>query len=390
MIRIGFEILPTHRHGISDSQNKVDSNRYDRPDFIDAYEKRPDQPDGEEEALTSDTGNQEQGSPAETGSIGIDSLLTDEHFYQIQVHNEISCLRECEAEGSDSGESYDSDTQAEAATSAHTESFAKLVDYDEIFASRSGEEVNGPVKQSQSAHADRINSTNLTATLSRGTGESDLLSDISEKYTNDRAETARLTYVDYTEDHDQVSSVTSISGSGEENQKLPSLFNEMNLNHNTSNQEYIIISGSPDRKIPLTYRSPYLHANHIAQAPAYSASNPAEGVIEIILTPEDLGPMKIILTPGEKMHVSVFAEQHETYQILKRNSGILEEELRQSGLGKADVSFSNNGKNSQSGGSVPESTRNTEDEPEASTGKAPPVLSRTGRNVANREIDIRI
>jgi len=48
MIRIGFEILPTHRHGISDSQNKVDSNRYDRPDFIDAYEKRPDQPDGEE------------------------------------------------------------------------------------------------------------------------------------------------------------------------------------------------------------------------------------------------------------------------------------------------------------------------------------------------------
>ncbi|MFD2439551.1 hypothetical protein ACFSS8_04635 [Paracoccus kondratievae] len=167
MIRIGFEILPTHRHGISDSQNKVDSNRYDRPDFIDAYEKRPDQPDGEEEALTSDTGNQEQGSPAETGSIGIDSLLTDEHFYQIQVHNEISCLRECEAEGSDSGESYDSDTQAEAATSAHTESFAKLVDYDEIFASRIGEEVNGPVKQNQSAHPDRMNSTNLTATLSR-------------------------------------------------------------------------------------------------------------------------------------------------------------------------------------------------------------------------------
>ncbi|MFD2439550.1 flagellar hook-length control protein FliK [Paracoccus kondratievae] len=121
------------------------------------------------------------------------------------------------------------------------------------------------------------------------------------------------------------------------------------MNYNTSNQEYIIISGSPDRKIPLTYRSPYLHANHIAQALAYSASNPAEGVIEIILTPEDLGPMKIILTPGEKMHVSVFAEQHETYQLLKRNSGILEEELRQSGLEKADVSFSNNGKNSQSG-----------------------------------------
>ncbi len=67
------------------------------------------------------------------------------------------------------------------------------------------------------------------------------------------------------------------------------------------------------------------------------AMNP-DGRIELALDPEELGPVRLALTPGDgTMTVHLAADRAETLDMLRRHTDILARELRQAGYG--DVTF---------------------------------------------------
>jgi len=75
------------------------------------------------------------------------------------------------------------------------------------------------------------------------------------------------------------------------------------------------------------------------------------GPIELLLSPEELGRVRLILTPGENgMVLSVMADRDETLALLRRNMDMLSNDLRD--LGFANLSFqfgSGDGRNDRDG-----------------------------------------
>ena len=62
--------------------------------------------------------------------------------------------------------------------------------------------------------------------------------------------------------------------------------------------------------------------------------------LELTLTPEDLGKIRLVMTPdGDKIRVVIQAERPETMELLKRNTEGFTAELRQSGYASASFSF---------------------------------------------------
>ena len=64
--------------------------------------------------------------------------------------------------------------------------------------------------------------------------------------------------------------------------------------------------------------------------------------IEITLKPEELGTVRLVITGGERPSVAVYAEHADTLDLLRRHADILARELRDSGLGGAEMSFADN------------------------------------------------
>lgn len=69
----------------------------------------------------------------------------------------------------------------------------------------------------------------------------------------------------------------------------------------------------------------------------------AEGTVEITLSPEELGKVKLVIVAGERPSVSVIADRMETHDLLRRHGDLLARELRESGIAGADISFSSSG-----------------------------------------------
>jgi len=110
--------------------------------------------------------------------------------------------------------------------------------------------------------------------------------------------------------------------------------------------------------------------------------------IEITLTPEELGKVRLVITQGDSPTVTVHAENRDTLDLLRRNGELLARELRDTGLGGATISFGDRGAGS---GPMqqPERLRYGADHPregEEATGTA----TTRHRPVLGRQIDIRI
>lgn len=65
--------------------------------------------------------------------------------------------------------------------------------------------------------------------------------------------------------------------------------------------------------------------------------------IEITLTPEELGKIRLVITPGDTPTVSVYSDNRDTLDLLRRNSDLLQKELRDTGFGGASLSFGEEG-----------------------------------------------
>ena len=72
---------------------------------------------------------------------------------------------------------------------------------------------------------------------------------------------------------------------------------------------------------------------------ADAVRNSDETRFEITLTPEELGKVRLVISPGERPSVAVYAENRETLDLLRRNADLLDRELRDAGLGGAALSF---------------------------------------------------
>lgn len=105
--------------------------------------------------------------------------------------------------------------------------------------------------------------------------------------------------------------------------------------------------------------------------------------IEVTLTPEELGRVRLVMTPGEVPTVSVYADNQQTLDLLRRNADVLMRELSDTGFGGASLSFGEGG------------DQNRSDDPQISTrerGIEPTVGETpiTPRAISDRRLDIRI
>ena len=70
-------------------------------------------------------------------------------------------------------------------------------------------------------------------------------------------------------------------------------------------------------------------------------ARPPDGLVEILLSPDELGRLRISLSPeGAGLHVAVHVERAETLDLLRRNADVLLAEIRAQGFAGASFSFS--------------------------------------------------
>lgn len=80
----------------------------------------------------------------------------------------------------------------------------------------------------------------------------------------------------------------------------------------------------------------------VAEAVRVSGGN--DGTIEVRLQPEELGRVRVAMTPGEVgTQVTLVAERSETLDLLRRHVGLLEADLRQQGYSGLSFAFSQDG-----------------------------------------------
>lgn len=89
---------------------------------------------------------------------------------------------------------------------------------------------------------------------------------------------------------------------------------------------------------------PVSHVAHdVLRQIASGVANRDSDRIEITLKPEELGTVRLVITGGERPAIAVYAEHSDTLDLLRRHADILARELRDSGLGGAELTFADNG-----------------------------------------------
>jgi hypothetical protein len=83
-----------------------------------------------------------------------------------------------------------------------------------------------------------------------------------------------------------------------------------------------------------------VHVNALAAQITTYASQGQAGTVELALAPEELGKIKLILTPdGDNLRVVIQAERAETMELLRRSTDGLLADMRQSGFANTSLSF---------------------------------------------------
>lgn len=108
--------------------------------------------------------------------------------------------------------------------------------------------------------------------------------------------------------------------------------------------------------------------------------------IEITLTPEELGKVRLLITPGDTPSVAVYAENRETLDLLRRNADLLGKELRDTGFAGASLSFGEDADSSPGRRMEPYAMPRRD----ARAGVAQDEDSHRPATVSGRQIDMRI
>ena len=97
-----------------------------------------------------------------------------------------------------------------------------------------------------------------------------------------------------------------------------------------------------------------------------AAKTALDGMVEVRLSPEELGRVKLSMTPSETgMTVQVIAERAETMELIRRNINLLAADLRQQGFINLNFSFGGGGaseSNSQERDEEPSGNWNTSED----------------------------
>jgi flagellar hook-length control protein FliK len=125
------------------------------------------------------------------------------------------------------------------------------------------------------------------------------------------------------------------------------------------------------------------------QQMAYAARQSGGGSVEIKLSPEELGRVRLALTPGETnivVHISV--ERPETLELIRRNIDVFSQSLKQEGFANPDFSFEQSGNGFASSDEETDSNQKTFDGPHPKDAQRVDLPRRaTG---AHGQLDIRL
>ncbi|MFG6079583.1 flagellar hook-length control protein FliK [Paracoccus litorisediminis] len=69
--------------------------------------------------------------------------------------------------------------------------------------------------------------------------------------------------------------------------------------------------------------------------------------IEITLTPDELGKVRMVVSSGDTVAITVYADNRDTLDLLRRNSDMLARELKDAGFADASLSFGERGEGGQ-------------------------------------------
>lgn len=148
-------------------------------------------------------------------------------------------------------------------------------------------------------------------------------------------------------------------------------------------------------------RNPHLHneslhrpsaadPRHVLRQIGERLGDGQEGVIEIVLSPEELGRVRLVIAAGERPAVTVFADRPEICDLLRRNADSLDKELQGAGIFGADISFADGNENRNARHDAPAGGPGvawSRDESANQTDSADPGVPKPG---LDRRIDIRI
>ena len=83
-------------------------------------------------------------------------------------------------------------------------------------------------------------------------------------------------------------------------------------------------------------------AHSVVRQIAVHAADQQGNRIEVTLTPEELGTVRLVISAGERPAVAVYADNPATLDLLRRHADLLARELRDTGFAGADLSFADN------------------------------------------------
>lgn len=112
---------------------------------------------------------------------------------------------------------------------------------------------------------------------------------------------------------------------------------------NTGKEIEHLISVESSQRFSLGQSDPAAHAanrlrNLVSQIVVH-ASQSEGGDLDISLSAEELGLVKISLSKGDRTTLVIFAERLDTLELMRRNSDALQKELRESGLSEFNLEF---------------------------------------------------
>lgn len=129
-------------------------------------------------------------------------------------------------------------------------------------------------------------------------------------------------------------------------------------------------------------RNPAPVAHNILRQIGLRAGDVDGDRIEVTLTPEELGKVRLVILGGERPAVAVYADNPQTLDLLRRHADLLARELRDTGFSDADLSFADN---SGAGGRHPAAGGRPDAFP--SSDRAPKSLEAPSRHMPPRPID---
>ncbi|MTH64629.1 flagellar hook-length control protein FliK [Paracoccus shanxieyensis] len=134
-------------------------------------------------------------------------------------------------------------------------------------------------------------------------------------------------------------------------------------------------------------RLPHVDPREVTRQISEKLAQADQNRVEITLSPEELGKVRLIVTPGDTPSVAVYAENRDTLELLRRHADLLGRELRDAGMSGASLHF---GDSEQSDRSFRASSQARQGRGEHFAEAAPQQASIPPASVSGRQIDMRI